>query len=171
MFMRIIVTLMLGGGILLQSNAAFAADRGPSTAEEQKQALDYIHDWQSNPLGPNAKDEFAWVLKLIAQVPDLSVHVCTILDKLPKGDKKDSNTIFGAAFMSQTEFVIANPGKRNDRMAEYLAGVEGSLNVYAVLVKSNPKDRQQYLDDLIEQRNAGTLMQFVKERAVVECKE
>lgn len=169
MILRTLIALVMGCSLLLQSNAALAQDRGPSTPEERKQALEYIHAWEANPLGPNAKDEFGWVLKLMAQVPDMSVHVCTILDKLPKGDRKDSSTIFGAAFMAQTEFVIANPDKRSDPMAEYMAGVEGSLNVYAVLVKSNPKDRQQYLDDLIAQRDAGTLAQFVKEKAAANC--
>jgi hypothetical protein len=168
MHLRTFVVCMLGGTLLLPV-ATIAADRGPSTAEERKQALTYIHDWEQNPVGPNAKDEFGWVLKWIAEVPDVSVHVCTILDKLPKGNKKNSDVIFGAAFMAQTAFVIENPDKKDDRAAEYLAGVEGSLNVYAALVKIHPQDRQDYLDNLIKQREAGTLAQFVKERSMTAC--
>ena len=59
---------------------------------------------------------------------------------------------------------------KDDRLAEYQAGVEGALRVYEVLVKANPKDRQPYLDDLIQRREAGTLAQFVKERAEAACK-
>jgi hypothetical protein len=169
MLLRTFVAGLLGGAMLLPI-AATAADRGPSTPEERKQALDYIHDWEANPVGPNAKDEFGWVLKWVAQVPDVSVHVCTILDKLPKGNRKDSDIVFGAAFMAQTAFVLESPDKRDDRMSEYVAGVEGSLNVYAVLVKIHPKDQQDYLDGLIKQREAGMLPQFVKERAADACK-
>jgi hypothetical protein len=150
--------------LLVAPLAAQSAKRGPSTPEERKQAVEYIRNWQADPLGPNAKDEFGWVLKWLADVPDLTVHVCTILDKLPKGDKKDSSTIFGGEFMAQAAFVIENPDKRADSQAEYLAGVEGALRTYEVLLKSNPKDQQAYLDDLIRRREAGSLAQFVQER-------
>jgi hypothetical protein len=109
-------------------------------------------------------------LRLYAVVPDLTVHVCSILDKLTKGDKKDSATIFGGALMRQAALVIESPDKRNDLMAEYLAGVQGSLNVHAVLVKVNPNDREEFLGNLIQQRDAGTLTQFLKEGAVVGCR-
>ena len=105
----------------------------------------------------------------MADVPDLAVQVCTLID-LPKGNKKDSTTIFGAMFMAQTAFVIQNPDKNGDRLAEYQAGVEGALHVYELLLKANPKDRQPYLDDLIQRRDAGTLAQFVKESAAANCK-
>jgi hypothetical protein len=169
MFLRNVSAALMGCTLLLAPLAA-KADRGPSTPEERRQALEYIHAWQADPLGPQAKDQFGWVLKWLADVPDLSVHVCMILDKLPKGDKKDGNTIFGAAFMAQAAFVIENPGAKADHLAEYQAGVEGALRVYEVLLKANPKDRQPYLDDLIQRRDAGTLVQFVKDRAAVACK-
>ena len=143
--------------------------RGPSTAEERQQALEYIHEWQSNPLGPQAKDQFGWVLKLFADVPDMTVHVCMILDKLPKGEKKDSFTVFGGEFMGQAAFVIDNSDKRDDRLAEHQAGVEGALKVYELLLRVNPKDREPYLDDLIQRRDAGTLNEFVKERVTAAC--
>jgi hypothetical protein len=171
MFFRKISVGAVGCGLLLASTVSFTQDRrGPSTAEERQQALEYIHSWQADPLGPQAKDQFGWVLKWVADVPDLTVHVCTLLDKLPKGDKKDSSTVFGGLFMAQTAFIIENPDKRDDRMAEYQAGVEGALHVYEVLLKANPKDRQPYLDDLLQRRDAGTLGQFVKESAEANCK-
>jgi hypothetical protein len=39
-----------------------------------------------------------------------------------------------------------------------------------VLVKVKPRDRDEYLGNYIQQHDAETLMQFVKERAVVACK-
>jgi hypothetical protein len=171
MFVRKISAAVVGCGLLLASTVSFTQDRrGPSTAEERQQALEYIHSWQADPLGPNAKDQFGWVLKWVAVVPDMTVHVCTLLDNLPKGDKKDSSTVFGGLFMAQTAFLVENPDRQDDRLAEYQAGVEGALHVYEVLLKANPKDRQPYLDDLIQRRDAGTLGQFVKERADSACK-
>ena len=170
MFIRTACSALLGCALMAASLLAHAADRGPSTPEERKQALEYIHSWQADPLGPNARDQFGWVLKWFTQVPDQTVHVCMILDKLPKGDNKDGATIFGGAFMGQAAFVLENPDKKSDLQAEYLAGVEGALNVYAALVKSNAKDREPYLDDLIHRREAGTLAQFVHDRAATSCK-
>ncbi|MGO8756594.1 MAG: hypothetical protein ACLQG3_00575 [Terracidiphilus sp.] len=170
MFMRSISAVLAGCTLLIVPVASFAQDRrGPSTSDERRQALDFIHQWQADPLGPQAKDRFGWVLKWFADVPDLTVHVCTILDKLPKGDKKDSNTIFGGEFMGQAEFVLENLDKKDDRMAEYQAGVEGALHVYELLLQKNSKDRQPYLDDLIQRRDAGTLAQLVRERAAAAC--
>ncbi len=171
MFIRKISAAIVGCGLLLESTISLTQDiRVPSTAEERQQALETIHSWQADPLGPNAKDQFGSVLKFFVVVPDLTVHVCTLLDRLPKGDKKDSNTIFGGQFMSQAAFVIENPDKKDDRMAENQAGVEGALRTYELLLKTNPKDRQPYLDDLIQRRDAGTLTQFVKASAAANCK-
>jgi hypothetical protein len=130
--------------------------------------LETIHAWQADPLGPQAKDYFGSVLKWFADVPDLTVHVCILLDKLPKGDKKDSNTVFGAEFMGQAAFVLEHPDN-GELLAEYQAGVESALHAYEQLVKANAKDRQPSLDDLVQKRDAGNLAQFVKERAAVSC--
>lgn len=171
MLLRIICGLLTACALFAASVPIDASDRGPSTPEERKQALKYIHDWQADPLGPHAKDQFGWVLKWFADVPDQTVHVCTILDKLPKGDKKDGATLFGAEFMGQAAFQLENPQKKNDLEAEYQAGVEAALNVYAALLKSKPKDQQPYLDDLVARREAGTLAQFVQDRAAASCKK
>lgn len=172
MISRKIAAFVVTCGLLLASSVSFAQDRrGPSTPEERQQALEYIHKWQADPLGPEAKGEFGWVFKWAADVPDFTVHGCWILDKLPKDDKKDSATIVGGMFMAQIAFVIENPDRRDDRLGEYQAGVEGALRVYEALVKANPKDRQAYLDDLVARREAETLPQFVKERADAACQK
>jgi recombinational DNA repair ATPase RecF len=79
--------------------------------------------------------------------------------------------LLAAMLMAQTEFALQDSGKKGDVLAEFRAGVEGVLRVYEVLLKSNPKDRQPFLDDLIQRRDAGTLAQWVKERAGTECKK
>lgn len=171
MFLRTVSASLVSCVLLFAPLAGLAQDkRGPSTPEERQQALVNIHSWQSDPLGPQAKDQFGSVLKWLAEVPDLTVHVCSILDSLPKGDKKHASTIFGGEVMAQAAFLIENPDKRDDRSAELVAGVEGALRIYELLLKANPKDREPYLDDLIQQRDAGTLGQFVKERAAAACK-
>jgi hypothetical protein len=170
MFMRSISTAMLLCALLLTPLGATAADRGPSTTEERKQAIQYIQDFEADPLNPRVIEEREWVLKWLIEVPDVHVTMCVFLDKLPKGDKKDSSSIVLAQMFSQAAFVLQDHAKNSDHSAESLAGVEGALRVYEVLLKGNPKDRQPYLDDLIQQREAGTLSQFVKDHEGSACK-
>jgi len=170
MFLRKISAAVVACGLLFASTALFAqSQRGPSTPEERQQALQYVQDFQADPLSPRAIQEREWVLKWIIEVPDIHVHLCTILD-LPKGNKKDSVSIFAAMVMAQTAYAINNRENAGDRLAESQAGVEGALHVYEALLKANPKDRQPYLDDLIQRRDAGTLGDFVKQRANDACK-
>ncbi|HEY1209379.1 MAG TPA: hypothetical protein VGE85_08425 [Terracidiphilus sp.] len=169
MFLRNLSAALLGCALLAAPASAIAAGRGPSTPEERKQALDYIQHFMADPLGPNALHERQWVIEWVIEVPDVHVSFCsTILDKMNKSDKKDGPTLLAAMLMSQTEFALQDSGKKGDVLAEYQAGVEGVLRVYEVLLKSNPKDRQPLLDDLIQRRDAGTLSQWVKERAAAE---
>lgn len=170
MMIHRIGTALLGLSIALVPVCQGQAKREPSTPAERQQMLELVHAWQADPLGPQAKDEFGQVLKWFSEVPDLTVNVCTILEKLPKGDKKDAATVFGGQFMAQAAFVLENAGKEQDKAGEYLAGIEGALRTYEWLVKKNAKDQQAYLDDLIQRRNSGTLVQFVRERAATECK-
>jgi hypothetical protein len=169
MLLRNLSAALVGCALLAAPVAANAAGRGPSTPEERKQALEYIQHFEANPLNQNLKPEIQWLTIWMIEIPDVHVNLCIILDKLPKGDKKDSQALFNATFFSQIAFVLQNPDKQDDHLAEYQAGVEGALRVYEVLLKSNPKDRQPYLDDLIQRREAGTLAQFVKERAASAC--
>jgi hypothetical protein len=168
MFLRNLSAAILGCALLATPASAIAAGRGPSTPEERKQALDYIQHFMADPLNPALKSEIKWLLEWTAEVPDVRVSLCSILDKLPNADKKDSQALFTAMVLAQIAFAIQNPDKQNDDLVQYQAGVEGVLRIYELLLKSNPKDRQPYLDDLIQRRDAGTLPQWVKERAVTE---
>ncbi|MFY9852313.1 MAG: hypothetical protein WAK26_00365, partial [Terracidiphilus sp.] len=109
MFLRSVPALLVGSTLLAAPVAAIAANRGPSTPEERKQALGNIQDFQADPLNPKLQPEKEWLTLWMIQVPDLHVHLCMIIDKLPKGDKKNSQAIFNAMLFSQIAFVIQNP--------------------------------------------------------------
>jgi hypothetical protein len=168
MFLRHRSAALVGCMLLLAPFAARSA-RGPSTPEERKQALDIIQRWEADPLNPSLTQEREWVLNWIIQIPDVHVTVCVFFDKLPKGDKKDAANIVLAQMFSQAAFVLQNPDRKDNRLAESMAGVEGALTVYEAQLKTNAKDRQPFLDDLIQKRDAGALPQWVKERAVAAC--
>ena len=119
MILRNLSAVVLGGVVFAAPVYAAAADRGPSTPEERKRALDSIHRFAADPLNPALKPEIQWIVEWVIEIPDLHIHLCSILDKLPKGDKKDSQTLFTAMVMAQTEFVIQNPDQQKDNLAEH----------------------------------------------------
>lgn len=170
MFLRSLAAVLVGCALFAAPVAANAADRGPSTPEERKQALEYIQHFEATPLNPALQPEKEWLTLWMIQVPDIHVHLCMILD-LPKGNKKDSQVVFNGMFFAQVEFAIEHMDAQADSVSEFQSGVEGALRAYEVLLKSNPKDRQPFLDNLIQEREAGTLAQWVKERAAAQCNQ
>lgn len=171
MFLRHLSAALVGCILLTAPIAATAAGRGPSTPEERARALAFFPRFEADPLNTNLIDEREWALRWIIEIPDVHVDLCMILDKLPKPGKKDSSTLFLAMSFAQAAFVLQHPEKQENLLAQHQAGVEGVLRVYEVLLKANPKDQQPYLDDLIKKREAGTLAQWVKERADTACKK
>jgi len=156
--------------LLLAPCASASADqkRGPSTPEERQQALDYIQHFQADPLSPNVASEREWVIMWSIEVPDIHVNVCMLAD-LPKGDKKHGTTLFAGMMMAQIAYAIQHKGDPPDNNAEYLAGMQGMLNAYEKVIATNPKDHQPALDDLLQRRQAGTLADYVKDRAASSC--
>jgi len=88
MYIRMIFSALLGCALVAASLPAYSADRGPSTPEERKQALEYIHDFEADPLGPNAIRDREWVIKWVIEIPDVHMNFCgAILDKMNRSDK------------------------------------------------------------------------------------
>jgi hypothetical protein len=166
---RIAVSISAAGILFQCTPALHAADRGPSTPEERQQAVDYTKDFLANPVGPKGVHEREWVLEWAIAVPDVHVTVCLLLEKQPKGNKQDANTIFAATVLAQTAFAIQHPDAQRDSHEAFLAGIQGALQVYEELLAARPKDRQPYLDDLLQRRAAGTLPQWVADRAGKAC--
>jgi hypothetical protein len=148
---------------------ARAADRGPSTPEERKQALQYIQDFEASPFSADAIREREWVIRWTIEIPDIHLHLCLNIGRYAKVDKKYFGDFFAAEILAQTAFLLQNPDKQDDRLAEYQAGVEGGLRYYEALLKANPKIRKPLMDELIQRRETGTLAQFVLEQSKAEC--
>ena len=66
---------LVGCAVLSLPSASFATDRAPSTPEERKQALQYIRDFETNPLSSESVQKREWVLKWIIEVPDIHVSM------------------------------------------------------------------------------------------------
>ena len=171
MLLRRLLVTLVGCTLLAAPLAARepSAPRGPSTSEERAKALAIIQDNEENPLGSKARDQRKWLVSWLAQIPDITVNACLIFDGIAAPGKKDSDLVFGQTVFAQAAFVMQHPDKKSNLLAQYQAGVEGALRLYENLLKSKPKDRQPYLDNLLQRRAAGTLAEFVKERVSASC--
>ncbi len=169
MFLRAATVSLLGCIFLAAAPASLAADRGPSTAEERKQALTIIRRYQADPFNVEVQPQVQWVEQWTRDVPDIRLDLCMSFYKLDKAKKADGAAFFTSMLLAQTAFVLENPEHQDDGIAQMQAGVEGMLHFYALLLKANPHDRQPYLDKLIKQRDAGTLTQCVKQHAPSAC--
>ena len=162
--------LVLAFVLLFGATAVGFAQRGPSTPEERKRAIEITNLLESDPLNKDAKNLSRDLLLFIIQVPDIHVHICTnVLGDYKKIKGDYSPTITSQLTFSQARFAIEHPDQANDVYQEYLAGVESVLLTYQNIKKAKPKVKIDPLEELLVKQQAGQLGEFVK-IAMVGCK-
>lgn len=156
---------------LLTATVCMAQKRGPSTPEERAQAVRLTRALEADPLNKDAKDARNWLLMWLADVPDISVTICTDYFKpLLEKNKNYSSEIVFQHMVSSAAFIIEHPEQAKDDVAVNKAGLEGSLKAYEAILKAKPKAKWPFLDELIERREKGTLEEYVREIATTKCK-
>ena len=137
--------------------------RGPSTPDERKRAVEMATFLETNPLAKEAKEYRRELLFFLAEVPDITVTLCTAVFGEPKRFKGDYDSeLTGQLAFSQAKFVIENPDKAQDSAAVYLATVEGVLRTWQAIKAAKPKAKFPLLDELLEKQKAGTLAEHVQ---------
>ena len=93
--------------VALTSTISAVPPRGPSTPDERQKALEMVRHLEADPLGKSAKDDRAWLVFWLAEVPDISVSLCTAFYPPLSGSKKNhgSELAVQSAF-SMDAFVI-----------------------------------------------------------------
>ena len=155
--------LALGLALAFSVPAALAQKRGPSTAEERKRAVEMATFLETNPLAKEAKNYRAALLYFLAEVPDISIKLCSNVlgeSKRIKGDYESE--LVGQLAYSQAKFIIENPDKAQDDAAVYLAGVEGVLRTWQSIKAAKPKAKFPLIDELLQKQQAGTLAGHVR---------
>ena len=164
--MRYRQVLRIGALILvgaLARQVCGAQNRGPSTPEERAKAVEITRMLETDPLNKEAKEARRWMTLWLIQVPDISVSVCThFLEPLAGAKDNYAPEIFNQMMFSGAAFAIENPDKAKDPLAMYTAGLEGSLKTYQAILKSKPKAKWPFLDELVEKRDREQLVQFVQ---------
>ena len=146
--------------------------RGPSTPEERATAIKVARLLESDPFHKDAKKAREWFLLWLIEVPDISVEICTDYLSGLYGSKNKNNESELVTQMTYSEaaFMIEHPEQAKDKVAVSLAGLEGTLKMYEAILKSKPKAKIDFLDQLITKRDKGELKAYVEDIAVNKCK-
>ena len=148
-----------------------AEARARSTPEERAQFVSRVRSLESNPLAQNANATRQQLREWTIEVPDIRFKSCPGLLGPPVGDAYGySRELNLQVLLSGAVLTIEDPGEARDDAAVYMAGVEGALRAYEVLLKSRPDARLAALDELIEKRDRGELVDHIATFANEKCK-
>ena len=165
LFAFLIVTVV---GLSLPSAAKM---RGPSTAEERAQALEYAQSLEQHPLAKDSLEKRMWLTEWLVQVPDVTVNVCCkelkALESLDKVNKTYSNQLRMQALYSEAAFLLEHPEVKNTATIQ-AAGLAGTLRAYRAIQRIDPSAKYPLLDDLIVLEKQGKLQQYVQKK---KCKD
>jgi len=140
-----------------------AQNRGPSTSEERKRAVEIATLLENDPFNKDAKTLTSELVFFLVQVPDIHVHLCSdVLGDYKKIKGEYSPIIVSQLTFSQGRFVIEHPEQADDRYLESLAGVEGVLRTYQNIKRAKPKVKIAGLEELLAKQQSGQLGEFVK---------
>ena len=148
-----------------------AEARGPSTREERARFVALVRSLERDPLAENANAIRQQLRDWTIEVPDIRFKACPdLLGDAVGNDYPYSREINLQVVLSGAVLTIEDPGEARDDVAVYTAGVEGALRAYEVLVKSTPDAHLAGLDDLIEKRDRGELVDHIARLANEKCK-
>jgi hypothetical membrane protein len=125
---------------------------------------------EREPLAANANATRQQLRQWIFDVPDIRFTVCPDLLGHALGDDYPySREVNDQVMLSGAVLTIEDRGKARDDIAVYIAGVEGALRAYEVLVKSRPDAHLAALDQLLEKRDRGELVDHIAALANEKC--
>lgn len=146
--------------------------RGPSSPEERQRMVALVHKMEHAPLDPALRPEVEWGLKWLVEIPDITVSVCTgpfgkFWDEKYKAVPDHFVGIFTFAMAA---YVIEHPDSANDRVAQYIAGMESVLRSYQSVLQSKSDAHSKNLDDLLKKQSDGKLADFIRDASAKKCK-
>ncbi len=145
--------------------------RGLSTREERAKAIMVARLLERDPLAKDAPSNRQWLLNWIIEIPDIRFKSCVGLLSPGVGNHyRYSTEVNQQIIFSAAAFRLERPDHIRDDAGAYLAGVEGALRVYEVLMKSAPDAKLAFLDDLVAKRDHGELADHVIKLADEKCK-
>src|SRR5215204_790592 len=165
------VVLVIGLSLVCALQIHCALGRGLSTPEERTKAINVARTLEREPLATDAPANRRWLLNWIIEVPDIRFKSCVGLLGPGGGEQyRYSAEVNQQVIFSAAAFKLEHPGRLRDDAGAYIAGVEGALRAYEMLMKSAPDAKSAYLDDLVAKRDRGELADHVARLADQKCK-
>jgi len=141
--------------------------RGPSTAEERAQALDYAQSLEQHPLAKDSLEKRMWLTEWIVQVPDVMVNIppkeFKALKSLDKVNGTYSNQLRMQVLYSQAAFQLQHPEEKN-AVTIQTAGLAGTLRAYRAIQQFDPSAKYPLLDNLMSLEKQGKLEKYVQKQ-------
>jgi hypothetical protein len=158
--------------LVLCTPALAAAERGPSTAEERKRAVELTRKLEKQPLARSGIADREWLLTFIVEAPDFNVKGCSgPLDVLAKNeDGPYARLLYVQSIFGMAAFMFEHPKKAGDWAAVQTAGIESTLTAYESILRADSDARWKELDRLVAVRNGGKLRKLV-EKEMAKCPE
>lgn len=145
--------------------------RGLSTPEERANAINIARSLERDPLAKDAAANRQRLLNWIIEVPDIRFKFCVGLLSPGVGNQyRYSAEVNQQIIFSAAAFKLEHPDHLRNDTGAYIAGVEGALQVYEILMKSVPDAKLAFLDDLVVKRDRGELADHVVKLAKEKCK-
>lgn len=151
-------------GFLAPRAGAQSRTRGPSTAEERARAVKVAHALEDDPLAKEAKEDRAWVMRWIEEIPDITVTDCPYyFGQSASPARGHAKEIAEQMIISSAAFMIEHPDKAKDEQAVAFSGLLGALRTYQAILRQDPASRWVQMDKLVQMREQSKLDDFVAE--------
>ena len=145
--------------------------RGLSTPEERAKAIEVARLLERDPLAKDAPANRQWLLNWMIEIPDIKFTSCVGLLSPGVGNQyRYSTEVNQQIIFSAAAFTLEHPDHLRNDTGAYIAGVEGALRAYEMLVKSVPDAKLASLDDLVAKRDHGELADHLAKLANEKCK-
>jgi hypothetical protein len=143
--------------------APASAFETPSSPADRQRLVSIAHKLQQAPIDPALRDERAWAMRWLIEVPDIGVEICP--DSLPgllKSKYRYGDDIIAEYSLAMAAFQIEHPEGAKDLPAQQLAGIQGVLNAYRAILKEQPNARAPALDALLQTEAQHSLPDFAR---------
>ena len=157
-FKKIVVVMAL-----LAINMSVGTSAGSRKWKDILEKIDYL---QANPLAPDAKETSASVVKWLINSKEVPVTLCADLTVglTAKGDQV-GGTLAVHSLLGAAKYAMTTPPAQQSKFQMYMASMNGALDAYQKVVSSDSTSRRKTVDEVVEQRKAGKLEEYVKKQS------
>lgn len=155
---------LLAASLALPVTAQEPAARGSSTAAERKRAVEITRRLEKTPLAPRLDADRKWLLEWVIEIPDIQVRTCdSPLDALKEDDTaRHGRALFLQQVFGITAFLVENPKRKGDWVAQQAAGLESVLRAYRSIRQKEPQVRWRPLDRYEQAKQEGKLADAIR---------